>query len=107
MDDNAKGAPFSYITVGGTDTDWLATYGKVSYLTPDQVAEVDVALRNLSDPELRNQYDPTRFRAEDIYPGGEVWNDREIEALLETLHEVSAFFSVAAREKDMVLVSSD
>lgn len=74
MDNNEVAAPFSYATIGGTDTKWPAAYGCISYLSPKQVRQVAVAFEPLDDQQLRERYDAAAFRAEDIYPGQEVWD---------------------------------
>ena len=107
MKSNTVAVPLSYMTVGGTDTEWPATYGMVSYLPPEQVREVVAALLEVREPELRARYDPTAFNAERIYPGGDQWDERGIDELLEALHQVTEFFGLAAQAGDVVLISND
>lgn len=103
LDDNTKGAPFSYATVGGTDTEWESSYGPISYLTPKQVKQVAIAFDNVDLAALRQRYDPVEFNREDIYPGP--WVAGDLPWLVDTLDRVKAFFTVAARNGEYVLVS--
>jgi hypothetical protein len=99
--------PLGNVVVGGMDTEWDATYGMVRYLTPKEVKDAAVALEQITEDELRSRYDLAAFRAADIYPGGEVWSEHDIEPLLEVFAQVRDFFAEAARQGEVVLLSSD
>jgi hypothetical protein len=107
MDSTDVPHPMGSIVLGGTPTEWEATYGVVRYLMPREVQEVAHALDQISESELRQRYDPYGFQVANIYPGGEVWNADGIEELLEVFSQVRDFFSEAARDGDVVLLSSD
>ncbi|HEY9697739.1 MAG TPA: YfbM family protein [Trichocoleus sp.] len=101
--------PYCNIVVGGTPTQFEATYGFVRYLTPEEVRAVAELLSTISVEELRRRFDPAEFNAAKIYPnprpGG--WDEEEIEPLLEMYPELVEFFQNAARDGDIVLLSSD
>ena len=104
--DEMRGAPpLCRVVQGGEPTAWEAGYGPVRFLRPKQVQEIAGALQQLSETELRRRYRPSAFRAVDIYPGGEVWNEAGIEFLLEVFGQVCDFFVLAAREGEVVLLS--
>jgi hypothetical protein len=101
--------PYCNIVMEGTPTQFEATYGFVRYLTPEEVRAVAELLSTISVEELRQRFDPAAFNAAKIYPnprpGG--WDDEEIEPLLEMYPELVEFFQNAARDGDIVLLSSD
>jgi len=75
----------------------------VSYLSPKQVRQLASALSGLNEQELRARYNPTAFRARDIYPGGAFWDAHGVEPLIEALHRMRNYFTFAARDGDVVL----
>jgi hypothetical protein len=108
MDGTSVAPPLGNVVMGGTDTQWEACYGMVRYLAVQQVQEVARALGQISEEELRRRYDPVAFRSNEIYPGGETWDDEdEREALLAVFDQVRVFFAEAATAGEMVLLSSD
>ena len=99
--------PLGNVVQGGTETEWECTYGHVRSLTPDEVREVSEALRQISVEDLRSRFDVSAFRAADIYPLGSRWTDDEAESVFEVYPRVVKFFQAAARDGDMILLSSD
>ena len=99
--------PLGNVVQGGTPTEWEATFGTVRYLTPQEVKAVSFALDQITEADLRTRYSPKTFRRAGIYPGGEVWDESGIEYLLEVFSKVRDFYSAAAREGDVVLLSFD
>jgi Domain of unknown function (DUF1877) len=101
--------PYCNIVIGGTPTQFEATYGYIRYLTPEEVRAVFELLSTISVEELRQRFDPAAFNAAQIYPnpspGG--WDEEEIEPLLKMYPELVDFFQNAARDGDIVLLSSD
>jgi hypothetical protein len=95
--------------MGGTETPFDATYGKVRYLTPVEVREVADALGKISVEELRARFDPVAFTKAQVYPnprpGG--WNITELESVLFIYPQLVEFFRQAAREGNLVLLSFD
>jgi len=98
-------SPLGSVVMGGTATEWEATYGMVRCLTPQEVKDCACALGQIDDAELRRRYDPIAFKAEDIYPGGEMWSERDIDFLLDTFKNVRMFFSEAAIAGEVILIS--
>lgn len=107
MDKTQVAPPLGNVVLGGTPTEWEATYGVVRYLTPQEVKEVAEALEKISEAELRHRYDPKAFLVADIYPAGEAWDGTGIEELVDVFGQVRDFFLEAAREGNVVLLSSD
>ncbi len=93
--------------MGGTETEWEATYGRVRYLTPQEVKDVTSALEKLSTENLRRRFEPDTFRAAGLYPHNVEWDTEGLEYLLDMFTKVRDFFTEAAREGDVVLLSSD
>ncbi|MEH2106472.1 YfbM family protein [Nostoc sp.] len=101
--------PLCNVVMGGTQTQFEATYGFVRYLTLQEVQDVADALSQISVEELKRQFNSTVFNAAEIYPnpspGG--WDEEEIEPLFELYPQLVEFFQNAAKEGDIVLLSSD
>jgi hypothetical protein len=99
--------PLGNAVQGGTDTEWECTYGHVRSLTPDEVKAVADALSRISVDELRSRFDATAFADADIYPLGSEWTEEEAESVFEMYPQLVEFFQAAARDGDMILLSSD
>ena len=101
--------PLGNVVQGGTETQWRGTYGHVRALTPDEVRAVADALGKISAQELRSRFSVASFNAAQIYPHGRRarWTDEEAESVFEIYPRVVAFFQSAARDGDMILLSSD
>ncbi len=97
--------PLGNVVLGGTETKWEATYGKVRHLTPEEVRGVASALTGIREEDLRCR-DLTLFPT-DLYSHQGNWDTEDLERLIEVFTEVRDFFSQAAREGDVVLLSSD
>jgi hypothetical protein len=101
--------PLGNVVIGGTETPIDATYGKVRFLTPDEVREVADALEKISTEELMSRFDPEAFNEAKVYPnprpGG--WDSDQLESLEYYYPKLVAFFREAAREGDVVLLSFD
>jgi len=109
LDETKASAPYCYVVMGGTPTQFEASYGFVRYLTPEEVKAVAELLNTISVDELRQRFDPAAFNALEIYPnpspGG--WDEEELEGLFEKYPELVKFFQNAAQDGDIVLLSSD
>jgi len=101
--------PLGNVVQGGTETEWDSTYGKVRSLTPDEVRAVADALSKISVEELRSRFSVASFNAAQIYPHGRRarWTDEEVESAFEIYPRLVGFFGAAAKDGDMVLLSSD
>jgi hypothetical protein len=67
------------------------------------------ALSEISVAELRSRFSVASFNAAEIYPHGrgENWTEAEVESVFEIYPQVVKFFKAAARDGDIVLLSSD
>jgi len=101
--------PLGNVVQGGTETEWDCTYGHVRSLTPDEVRAVADALGKISVDELRSRFSVESFNAAKIYPHGRRarWTVDEAESVFETYPRLVEFFQLAAKDGDMVLLSSD
>ncbi|MBV9849044.1 MAG: YfbM family protein [Armatimonadetes bacterium] len=106
MDKTDVPPPLGNVVLGGTETKWEATYGKVRYLTPEEVKDVAMALQAIKEEDLRHR-DLTTFTAANLYTYRDGWSTEDLERLMDVFTEVRDFFSKAAREGDVVLLSSD
>jgi hypothetical protein len=101
--------PLGNVVQGGTETEWECTYGRVRSLTPDGVRAVADALGRISVEELRSRFSVASFNAAEIYPlgRGANWTEDEAESVFDIYPRVVEFFRLAAKEGDVVLLSSD
>ena len=101
--------PLGNVVQGGTETRWDCTYGHVRSLTPDEVRAAADALSKISVEDLRSRFSVASFNATKIYPHGRraSWTEDEAESVFEIYPRVVEFFQAAARDGDMILLSSD
>jgi len=101
--------PLGNVVQGGTETEWECTYGHVRSLTPVEVKEVAAALSKISVDELRSRFSVAAFNEAGIYPHGRRarWTEDEAESVFEIYPQVVEFFKSAARDGDMIILSSD
>ena len=101
--------PLGNVVQGGTETQWPCTYGHIRSLTSDEVHAVAEALSKISVGELRSRFSVASFNAAQVYPHGKRarWTDENAETVFEIYPQVVEFFQSAARDGDMILLSSD
>ena len=99
--------PLGNVVQGGTETPWPCTYGRIRSLTPDEVRAAADALAGISVQELRSSFSVASFKAAKIYPYGKGWTEKAAETVFEIYPQVVQFFQAAARDGDMILLSSD
>jgi hypothetical protein len=101
--------PLGNVVLGGTETQWPSTYGPVRALTPDEVRAVAEALGRISVEDLRARFSVESFNSAQIYPHGRRarWTANEAESVFRIYPRVVEFFQAAARDGDIVLLSSD
>jgi hypothetical protein len=101
--------PLGNVVQGGAETQWPCTYGHVRSLTPDEVRPVAAALSSISVEDLRSRFSVASFNAAQVYPHGRRarWADEDAESVFEVYPRVVEFFQSAARDGDMILLSSD
>ncbi len=102
-------SPLAKVVQGGTETTWPCTYGHVRSLTPDEVQTVADALARISVDYLRSRFSVESFNTAQIYPHGRRarWTAEDAESVFEIYPSVVKFFQAAARDGDMILLSSD
>ena len=98
--------PLADAVMGGTETEWEATYGMVRFLAPGDVREVAEALERIAPEDLRSRLDPDLFNRHEIYPARKGWDRDEVESLLDLYSQVAAFYAEAARQGQVVLLES-
>ncbi len=101
--------PLGNVVMGGTETPFNATYGKVRFLMPDEVRDVADALGRITADDLKARFDPGSFTEAGVYPNPRPcgWNLDELEPLLFLFPLLVEFFGQAAREGNIVLLSFD
>ena len=101
--------PLGNVVQGGTKTPWPCTFGHIRSLTPDEVRAAADALAEISVEELRSRFSVASFNAAQIYPHGKGarWTEQAAEAVFQIYPRVVEFFRSAARDGDMILLSSD
>ena len=101
--------PLSNVVQGGKETQWPCTYGHVRSLAPNEVRAVADALANISVDELRSRFSVASFNVAKIYPHGRraAWTETEAESVFRIYPQVLQFFQAAARDGNIVLLSSD
>jgi Domain of unknown function (DUF1877) len=105
FDESQAAPPLSNLVMGGTPTQFEATYGFVRYLSAEAVKEMIQALHQVSRDELR-----TRFNArgdQEIYAQEDEWDEESWEFLLGVLETTTRFFEEASANNQMILISSD
>ena len=99
-------SPLGKVVLGGSDTEWEASYGQVRLLSAQEVSDAAAALRSISLEDLQNRFDPTRFNEMNIYPnprpGG--WTHDRIQSLWDIYPGLVRFFEAAATERAVILV---
>lgn len=102
-------APLGNVVMGGTETPIDSTYGKVRFLTPNEVREVADALSKIAVDELASRFDPIQFTKAEVYPnprpGG--WNSDELEPVVFRYSQLVRFFNEAQQAGNVVLISFD
>jgi len=78
-------------------------YGPANYLTPEQVKELNNALKKLSDLDLQKNYDFEKMNNLDIYPN--FWTDQrdEMTYLLQHFSKLKDFYATAAINDQAVI----
>jgi hypothetical protein len=105
FDESQTESPLSNIVLGGTLTEFEATYGYVRYLLPDEVKEIAQALHQVSREDLRTRFD-ARGDTE-IYAQEDTWDEDAWELLLRVLDLLVRFFDEASANDEVILISSD
>jgi hypothetical protein len=97
-------APLRNVVIGGTDTRFEASYGHVRTLSPSEVRDVSSMLDALSLAELQHQYRKCPPKEKQVYKVEAGTSD--LEHVSRVFEAVKSFFARAAREGDVVLLSS-
>ncbi|HEY9885280.1 MAG TPA: DUF1877 family protein, partial [Thermosynechococcaceae cyanobacterium] len=105
FDESQAEPPLSNVVLGGTPTEFEATYGYVRYLSPGEVKEIAQALHQVSREDLRTRFD-ARGDTE-IYAQEDTWDEDAWELLLRVLDLLVRFFDEASANDEVILISSD
>jgi KaiC/GvpD/RAD55 family RecA-like ATPase len=105
FDESQAESPLRKLILGGTSTEFEATYGYVRYLSPTEVKELAQALRQVSREDLRARFD-ARENLE-IYAQKDEWAEEDWELLLRVLDCIIRFFNEAATDDQLILISSN
>lgn len=105
FDESQADPPLSNLVLGGTPTQFEATYGYVRYLPPEEVKELVQALRQVPRDDLRARFDARGDR--EIYAQKDEWDEEAWEFLLGVLETTISFFEEASTNEQMILISSN
>ncbi|MDC0833635.1 hypothetical protein CKA32_006603 [Geitlerinema sp. FC II] len=97
--------PLNQVIFGGTETEFEATYGYVRYFTPDEVKEIAIAIAQLPEIDLRIRFNEREDL--ELYAQSDKWDEEDWEFLKRTLKYIHDFFAEAAKNNEIVLISSD
>lgn len=100
--------PLRNLVVGGTETPFNATYGKVRYLVPKEVQDLVDVLNQISTDSLKERLDPNLFNEAGIYPFGRQrkWNTEKLNRIAEkTYPKLVDFLRAAAQERNAILLA--
>lgn len=95
--------PLYNVVRGGSITPWESEFG-IRVLEPNEVAETDRALQNVTEAELRSRLVAAEFNKHRIYPNEDEWRQEWMDEFLETFTIVSKFFHDAALSGDAILL---
>lgn len=101
-------SPSHQVVMGGTPTKWESSYGPIRLLSTEEVKKCAMELNALPKEVLRARFE-TRGDAQ-IYGQDDTWNENDEDAweiVLQTSSCVAQFFDQAARENQVILISSD
>jgi len=88
--------------MGGTETDYRASYGPARYLAPKQVENMSAQLSRITADEFKDRYDAEALTEENIPPGG--WNAAAADWLSQNFTSLQRFYGEAAARRQGVLV---
>jgi hypothetical protein len=105
----APPSPLGNVVQGGTETRFACTYGQVRALSSAEVKAVAEALSPISVEELHGRFSVASFNNAQIYPHGRRgrWTEEDAETVFEIYPLLVEFFQKAAKNGEMILISSD
>ena len=104
FDESHADPPLSYVVMGGTPTQYEASYGYIRYLMPEEVKEISLALNKVSKDDLRARFD-ARGDA-DIYAHDD-WDEEVWETLKLTFDHIVKFFNEASSHNEVILIAAE
>jgi hypothetical protein len=110
-DDAFTDAPLGNVVMGGTDSQFEASYGQIRYLLPPEVQDVATTLSAIPFSDLSPKFEADAFNDAELYPLGRrgAWNVEEVmaehEAFQQLYSDLVAFFNRAAQHGDVVLIA--
>jgi Domain of unknown function (DUF1877) len=99
--------PMGNVIMGGVETMWESTYGKIRLLSQRETKDVAEALKKISRKDLKPRRDPKAFNKHKVYPAHDRWNADDLKPLLDIFDQLKAFFLKAAELGELVLISFD
>ncbi|WP_310482708.1 DUF1877 family protein [Chamaesiphon sp. VAR_48_metabat_403] len=99
FDESQAEPPLCNVVMGGNATKFEATYGYVRYFSPSEANELAQALTGVVREDLRNRFDLRGDR--EIYAQEDEW-----EFLMDLLESMICVFQEAAKNSEVILISS-
>ena len=85
------------------DEDMDVGYGPAHYLTPEQVAGINLKIASLTEAELKEHYDPEAMNKEEkLYPSLD-WNEKIFDCLYFHFQALQSFFATAASRGEAIV----
>ena len=85
------------------DEDMDVGYGPAHYLTPEQVAGINLKIASLTEAELKAHYDPAAMNKEEqLYPSLD-WNEKIFDYLYFHFQALQSFFATAASRGEAIV----
>lgn len=85
------------------DEDMDVGYGPAHYLTPEQVAGINLKIASLTEAELKAHYDPEAMNKEEkLYPSLD-WNEKIFDYLYFHFQALQSFFATAASRGEAIV----
>jgi hypothetical protein len=85
------------------DEDMDVGYGPAHYLTPEQVAGINLKIASLTEAELKAHYDPEAMNKEKkLYPSLD-WNEKIFDYLYFHFQALQSFFATAASRGEAIV----
>ena len=94
--------PLGNVIMGGTDTQFEASYGMTRFLAPPEVQEVAAALQRIDEEDFTSRLDADALNAAKVF--GSPYDEDDLEELPIMYAGLADFFHEAANAGDVVLL---
>ena len=85
------------------DEDMDVGYGPAHYLTPEQVAGINLKIASLTEADLKAHYDPEAMsEEEELYPSLD-WDEEDFDYLYFHFQALQSFFATAASRGEAIV----